>query len=64
MRVASFCVISRNPEVQVTSYLDKWAENRGVKETRSFGFDYPVSNEQKKEGFRGYEYWIIIPDHI
>jgi len=64
MRVASHCIISRNPEEQVTSYLSKWAEGQGVKRTRSFGFDYPVSDEQREKGFRGYEYWIVVPDHI
>jgi len=64
MRVASHCIISTNPEEQVTSYLSKWAEGQGVKGTRSFGFDYPVSDEQREKGFRGYEYWIVVPDHI
>ena len=64
MRVASCCIISRSPEEQVISYLDKWAKDRGIDRTRSFGFDYPVSDEQKDKRFRGYEYWIIVPNTI
>jgi len=64
MRVASCCIISKSPEVQVTLYLPIWAKERGVEGTRTFGFDYPVSDELKEKGFRGYEYWIIVPEHI
>ena len=64
MRVASCCIISRNPEVQVASYLKGWAEERGVRGARSFGFDYPVTDEQGEQGFRGYESWIVVPDSV
>jgi len=64
MRVASYCIISRNPEEEVISYLRKWVEGQGVRGTRSFGFDYPVSDEEREKGLRGYEYWIVIPDYV
>jgi DNA gyrase inhibitor GyrI len=64
MRVASCCVISRNPEEEVVSYLRKWAEDRGVSGTRAFGFDHPVHDAQKADGLRGYEYWVAVPEHV
>ena len=64
MRVASCCIISRSPEVQVTQFLPVWARERGVEGTRAFGFDYPVGHDLQKKGFRGYEYWMVVPEHI
>jgi AraC-like DNA-binding protein/predicted transcriptional regulator YdeE len=64
MRVASSCIISLSPEVQVTQYLPIWCRERGVEGTRAFGFDYPVSHELEKKGFRGYEYCMVVPGNI
>ena len=64
MRVASCCIISRSPEGQVTQFLPLWCKERGVEGTRAFGFDYPVDRELQKKGFRGYEYWMVVPEHI
>ncbi|MCF7810974.1 GyrI-like domain-containing protein [bacterium] len=65
MRVASFIVISGYPEIQAFDYLRKWVQKQStppLSNRRSFGFDYPVSEDQKKAGLRGYEAWITIPD--
>jgi len=64
MRVASCCIISKAPEVQVLLYLSNWSKERGVEGTRTFGFDYPISEELNEQGFRGYEYWIVVPEQI
>ncbi|MFC1920658.1 helix-turn-helix domain-containing protein [Chloroflexota bacterium] len=64
MRVASCCIISKNPEEQVILYLSNWVKERGVDGTRAFGFDYPAGEELSEQGFRGYEYWIVIPEEI
>ncbi len=65
MRVASFRVISKTPEDDVIEYMKNWAIKNGFDKldgTRNFGFDIPVSEQQNKEGLRGYEYWITVPD--
>jgi hypothetical protein len=64
MRVAKDRVISSNPEEEVIARLTHWAEENGIDtaKSRAFGFDVPVSAEQKTRGLRGYEYWIQVPD--
>lgn len=64
MRVASYRVISKNPEDEVIEYLKNWIMKNGLDKQegmRSFGFDIPVGEEQRKEGLRGYEYWVTVP---
>jgi AraC family transcriptional regulator len=61
LTVASAVVISENPEEEVMAFLDKWVkEHPGLKCGRKFGFDVPVSKDQRERGLRGYEYWIAI----
>ncbi len=64
MTVAKDRVISTRPEEEVIARLQSWAANQGidVKQARAFGFDVPVSAEQKAQGIRGYEYWLQVPD--
>lgn len=65
MRVGSFIVISRYPEIQAIDYMHQWAKKQtspALADQRGFGFDYPVSDAQKKVGMRGYEFWLSIPD--
>jgi AraC family transcriptional regulator len=65
MRVGSFIVISRYPEIQVVDYMHQWAKKQSspaLPDQRGFGFDYPVSDAQKKLGMRGYEFWLSIPE--
>jgi effector-binding domain-containing protein len=59
-------LISANPEDEVIGFLVDWVKSRGVKihESRCFGFDVPVSDEEKTAGKRGYEYWISVPETI
>jgi predicted transcriptional regulator YdeE len=67
MRVASYCIISKNPEEEVIAYVNSWlAKNSLDKQSiiRNFGFDVPVSKEQSAEGLRGYEYWVTIPNTV
>jgi len=46
--------------------MQKWASQRGLdfNKLRKFGFDIPVSEEQKKYGLRSYEFWLSVPDNI
>jgi predicted transcriptional regulator YdeE len=67
MKVASFRVVSRTPEDDVIEYMKNGAIKNGLDKQegmRNFGFDVPVSEEQKKEGLRGYEYWITVTDTV
>jgi AraC family transcriptional regulator len=65
MRVASLVVVSRNPEEEVIEQLSRWADMNGIETSaRRFGFDIPVSEEEQKQGMRGYEYWVCVPEQI
>jgi AraC family transcriptional regulator len=63
MYVASSYVISNDPEDEVITFMTKWMENNNIDiKSRQFGFDIPVSEEQREKGLRGYEYWIKVKD--
>jgi len=66
LTVAKDRVISANPEDEVITRLRNWAKQQGVDlaKARAFGFDVPVSAEQKAQGLRGYEYWLQVPDSL
>jgi AraC family transcriptional regulator len=61
MYVASFYVISNNPEDDVKSFMRGWMKSNNIDpKSRQFGFDIPVSEEQSEKGLRGYEYWVKV----
>lgn len=61
MYVASSCVISDSPEEDVINFMMKWMKENNIElNSRQFGFDIPVSEEQRQKGLRGYEYWIEV----
>lgn len=63
MVVASLVVKSHNPEDDVIEKLTLWAKRNGLPENaRKFGFDYPVSEKEQRQGLRGYEYWICATE--
>lgn len=65
MRVASYCVISDNPEEESIAYIKNWMNENGLadyEDARFFGFNVPVGEEEEKEGQRGYEYWAKVPE--
>lgn len=67
MHVASYKVISQNPEEDSISFLNGWAEKNGclhIPGIRNFGFDVQISKQQQEEGLRGYEYWLTVPDNV
>lgn len=66
MRVASCFATSRSPEIEVIKYMESWIKSHGLdySKLRKFGFDIPVSEEQRKFGLRSYEFWVTIPDSI
>jgi len=66
MRVASCFTTSRSPEAEVIKYMEGWINRKGLdySKLRKFGFDIPVSEEQKKYGLRSYEFWVTVPDNI
>ncbi len=64
MVVASLYVISHDPETEVIDRMEKWAHDNGIDSSaRCFGFDIPVSEEERSQGKRGYEYWVVVPEN-
>jgi len=67
MKAVSYSVISEHPKEEAVIYLDNWARANGYTDmdnVRNFGFDIFVNERQQKEGLRGYEYWLTVPDDI
>lgn len=64
MWVGSCFSTGRNPEPEVIRFIQNWASRRGFdfNKMRKFGFDIPVTEEQKKYGLRSYEFWINVPN--
>ncbi len=64
MFVASAKVVSANPEEDVISFLNEWSKENGVDpKARKFGFDIPVSDEERSKGLRGYEFWVKVGEN-
>lgn len=68
-RMARYVMITPNPEDDVISYMDKWAENSGLNaitdyKAKRIGWDFCfVSAEQQSRfGLRGYAAAYILPD--
>lgn len=61
MRVASYWVLSENPEEDGSKVIMEWVEKNKLldaeKGGRIFGFDYPSYFARK----RGYEWWVSVP---
>jgi hypothetical protein len=69
MRIARYVMISPNPEHDVISHMDRWAQKSGLLDIASYkprriGWDFPyVSKEQsEKFGLRGYVGAYVIPE--
>lgn len=65
MVVASCFSTGRSPEAEVISYMESWAGRNRVdyKKMRKFGFDIPVSENQRRLGLRSFEYWVTVPEN-
>ena len=67
-RMASYVMISPNPEADVNNYMEKWAITSGLKasnpEAKLIGWDFPfVSQEQQNRfGMHGYVAAYILPE--
>jgi len=66
MVVASCFSTGRNPEAEVIRSMEGWANRNWLdySKLRKFGFDIPVSEEQRKYGLRSFEYWVMVPENI
>ena len=63
MRVACYRAASLSPEEDGAKYmLEWWRRQGGGAPGRHFGFDVDVTPEQQKEGLRGYEIWLVVPE--
>lgn len=61
MTVLSGTVIGQEPEEEVIEIMRQLSEDIGIRTVREFGFDSPVSEDDSNKGYRGYEYWLVIP---
>ena len=68
-RMARYVMISPNPEEDVNTYMDAWAQKSGLMDIPGYspkriGWDFPyVSGEQKNRfGLRGYAAAILLPE--
>ena len=65
MRVACYRAASLTPEEDGVKYIqDWWRQQSSAATGRHFGFDVDVTPEQQKEGLRGYEYWLCVPQGV
>ncbi|NMM52919.1 effector binding domain-containing protein [Paenibacillus aquistagni] len=64
MTVASASRISTNPEDELIAYMTKWAEESGIANSRRFGSDFPVTEDEQNRGLRGYEYWVSVDENV
>jgi len=65
MVVASCFSTGPRPEAEVISYMEGWVRRNWLdyNKMRKFGFDIPVSEEQRKHGIRSFEYWVTVPEN-
>lgn len=65
MVVASCFSTGRSPEAEVIRYMESWIKRSGLdySKLRKFGFDIPVSEEQRKYGLRSFEFWVTVPEN-
>lgn len=67
-KMASYVMISPNPEDDVSGYMERWAQNSGLKavcpDAKLIGWDFPfVSQEQQNRfGMHGYVAAYVIPE--
>lgn len=67
-KMASYVMISPNPEDDVNGYMERWAVNSGLKkkypDAKLIGWDFPfVSPEQQNRfGMHGYAAAYVIPE--
>jgi len=64
LTVLSGVKVSKEPEEEIIEKMHTWKERHGVKSSRAFGFDSPVSEEEAGKGYRGYEYWLVLDEKI
>ena len=75
MRVASYPMISREPETKGRNFILNWlallrlerqklAAEEQIEPVRHFGFDIDVTQAQKDAGLRGYEVWVNAPEWV
>lgn len=67
-KMASYVIVSQDPESDALGYMERWAENSGLKATVSqvkyIGWDFPfvTQEQQNRFGMHGYVAACIIPD--
>lgn len=60
MTVISGKRVGLEPEDEIIGIMTKWSNDNNIRVERQFGFDIPISEEEKAKGYRGYEYWLKV----
>lgn len=69
-KMASYTMISPNPEDDVNRYMERWAVNSSLKtacpDAKLIGWDFPfvTQEQQNRFGMHGYAAAYVIPDHF
>ena len=67
-KMASYVIISQDPESDAMGHMERWAENSGLKklcpDAKLIGWDFPfvTQEQQNRFGLHGYVAACVIPD--
>ncbi|MDE7020306.1 MAG: helix-turn-helix domain-containing protein [Lachnospiraceae bacterium] len=67
-KMASYVIISQDPESDAMGHMERWAENSGLKKlcpyAKLIGWDFPfvTQEQQNRFGLHGYVAACVIPD--
>ncbi len=67
-KMASYVIISQDPEGDAMGHMERWAENSGLKklcpDAKLIGWDFPfvTQEQQNRFGLHGYVAACVIPD--
>jgi DNA gyrase inhibitor GyrI len=66
LHVASYSVLSANPESDAELFIRKWLQEHGLKyeNLRCFGFSIQLTLQEKLSGLFAYEYCAVVPENI
>ncbi len=71
MKIAQYAVISKSPEKDATTHMERWANACGLSEREDYhpriiGWDFPFLSKEQTEvfGMRGYVSAVVLPDGV
>lgn len=60
LHVLSHTIVSKNPEDEVARYMCDYATTHQLTTLRRLGADSPIDEDKQLQGYRGYEYWLVV----